>query len=141
MSNKFQALLSNSDQSFISDRFYQSHRGNFHRWLLLLLSSLLSCILPSVTLAQSAPLTNPAAIAAQEQLRQQERERVQRQQQEIRPDVRLSCGGNPNGSYSTDTPPRSSQELIRENFSKKSKEIWICMTSQNYHFTGKYWPQ
>ena len=53
----------------------------------------------------------------------------------------VSCGGNPNGSYSTDTPPRSSQELIRENFSKKSKEIWICMTSQNYHFTGKYWPQ
>ena len=53
----------------------------------------------------------------------------------------VSCGGNPNGSYSTDTPPRSSQELIRENFSKKSKEVWICMTSQNYHFTGKYWPQ
>ena len=53
----------------------------------------------------------------------------------------VSCGGNPNGSYSTDTPPRSSQELIRENFSKKSKEIWICMTSQNYYFTGKYWPQ
>ena len=55
------------------------------------MSSLLSCILPSVTLAQSASLTNPAAIAAQEQLRQQERERVQRQQQEVRPDVRLSA--------------------------------------------------
>ena len=53
----------------------------------------------------------------------------------------IACGGNPNGSYSTDTPQRSSQELIREEFSKKSKEIWICMTSKNYHFTEKYWPQ
>ena len=34
-------------------------------------------------------LTNPADIAAQEQLRQQERERIQRQQQEKQPDVRL----------------------------------------------------
>jgi len=53
----------------------------------------------------------------------------------------IACGGNPNGSYSTDTPQRSSQELIREDFSKKSKQIWICMTSKNYHFTEKYWPQ
>jgi hypothetical protein len=53
----------------------------------------------------------------------------------------VTCGGRPNGDSSTDTPQRSSQELIREDFSKKSKQIWICMTSQNYHFTGKYWPQ
>ena len=53
----------------------------------------------------------------------------------------VSCGGRPNGDYSTDTPQRSSHELIREDYSKKSKEIWICMTSKNYHFTEKYWPQ
>lgn len=45
---------------------------------------------PALTLAQTSP-TNPADIAAQEQLRQLERERVQRQQQETRPDVRLSA--------------------------------------------------
>lgn len=45
--------------------------------------------LPALTLAQSSSLTNPADIAAQEQLRQQERERALRQQQETRPDVRL----------------------------------------------------
>ena len=44
---------------------------------------------PTLTLAQTTPLSNPADIAAQEQLRQQERERILRQQQETRPDVRL----------------------------------------------------
>lgn len=90
MSIKFRAPLSNDDPSFISDRFFHSHSLNLSGWLLLLLVAILSYLLPSVTRAQSAPLTTPAAIAAQEQLRQQERERVQRQQQELRPDVRLS---------------------------------------------------
>ena len=94
MSIKFRAPLSNDDPSFISDRFFQSYSLNLPSWLLLLLVAIFSCLLPSVTRAQSALLTTPAAIAAQEQLRQQERERVQRQQQELRPDVRLSvkCG-------------------------------------------------
>ena len=89
MSIKFRAPLSNDDPSFISDRFFQSYSLNLPSWLLLLLVAILSYLLPSVTRAQT-PLTNPAAIATQEQLRQQERERVQRQQQELRPDVRLS---------------------------------------------------
>ena len=90
MSNKFHTPLLSNDPSFISDRFFKSYQYNFFRWLLLLLVGVLSCTLPNVTRAQSPPLTNPAAIAAQEQLRQQERERVQRQQQEVRPDVRLT---------------------------------------------------
>ncbi len=53
----------------------------------------------------------------------------------------VACGGRPNGDYSTDTPQRSSQELIREDSSKKTKQLWICMTSKDYYFTGKYWPQ
>jgi hypothetical protein len=53
----------------------------------------------------------------------------------------VACGGRPNGDYSTDTPQRSSQELIREDSSKKTKHLWICMTSKDYYFTGKYWPQ
>ena len=89
MSNKFHKLLSSNDPSCISDRFFQSHSLNLRSWLLLLLVGISCCVLPSVTRAQSAPLTNPAARAVQEQLRQQERERVQRQQQEVRPDVRL----------------------------------------------------
>ena len=89
MSNNFQIPLSSNDPSFISDRFIRSYRGYFYQWLLLLLVGLFSCALPSVTRAQSSPAPNPASIAAQEQLRQQERERIQRQQQEVRPDVRL----------------------------------------------------
>ena len=90
MLKKFQTPLSSNDPSFISDRFFQSHSLTLPSWLVLLLVGIFSCVLPSITRAQSAPLTNPAAIAAQEQLRQQERERVLRQQQEVRPDVRLS---------------------------------------------------
>ena len=90
MSNQFHTPLLSNDLSFISDRFFQSHSHNLPSWLLLLLVGVLSCTLPNVARAQSAPLTNPATIAAQEQLRQQERERVQRQQQEVRPDVRLT---------------------------------------------------
>ena len=90
MFNKLQTSLLSNDPSCISDRFFQPHSLTLSSWLLLLLVSIFSCVLPSVTRAQNAPLTNPAAIAAQEQLRQQERERVQRQQQEARPDVRLS---------------------------------------------------
>ena len=90
MPKKFQPTLSSSDRSCISDRFFQSNSLTLPSWLLLLLVGIFSCVLPSVPRAQNAPLTNPAAIAAQEQLRQQERERIQRQQQEVRPDVRLS---------------------------------------------------
>lgn len=90
MSNKFHTPLLSNYPSFISDRFFKSHSHNLPSWLLLLLVGIFSCVLPSIPRAQSAPLTNPAAIAEQEQLRQQERERVQRQQQEVRPDVRLS---------------------------------------------------
>ena len=89
MSNKFHTPLLSNDLSFISDRFFKSYRDNFFRWLLLLVG-IFSCALPSIPQAQSASLTNPAEISAQEQLRQQERERVQRQQLEVRPDVRLS---------------------------------------------------
>ena len=89
MSNKFQIGLLKNDLSFISDRLVLSDRTSLYRWKILFLVGVVSCLLSSFTLAQSTPLTNPAAIAAQEQLRQQERERVQRQQQELRPDVRL----------------------------------------------------
>ena len=68
MSIKFRAPLSNDDPSFISDRFFQSYSLNLPSWLLLLLVAIFSCLLPSVTRAQSALLTTPAAIAAQEQL-------------------------------------------------------------------------
>ena len=90
VSKNFQTPLSSNDPSFILDRFFRSYRGYFYQWLLLLLVGIFSCVLPSVTRAQSSQAPNPASIAAQEQLRQQERERVQRQQQEVRPDVRLS---------------------------------------------------
>ena len=90
MFKKFYLPLLSNDPSFISDGFFKSHRHNLPSWLLLLLVGIFSCTLPSIPRAQSTLLTNPAEIAAQEQLRQQERERVQRQQQEVRPDVRLS---------------------------------------------------
>jgi len=90
VSNKFQTPLSSKDAPFISDCFFQSYRDDFFRWLFLLLVGIFSYALPNVTRAQSSTLTNPAEIAAQEQLRQQERERIQRQQQEKQPDVRLS---------------------------------------------------
>lgn len=44
----------------------------------------------------------------------------------------VTCGGRPNGDYSTDTPQGSTHELISEDFSKKSKEIWACMTNKGY---------
>jgi len=91
---KFYVPLLSNDLSFISDRFFKSHSHNLPSWLLLLLVGIFSCTLPSIPRAQSTPLTNPAEIAAQEQLRQQERERVQRQQQEVRPDVRLRTSQN-----------------------------------------------
>ena len=91
MSNKFQIGLLKNDLSFISDRLVLSDRTSLYRWKILYLVGVVSCLLSSFTLAQSTPLTNPAAIVAQEQLRQQERERVQRQQQELRPDVRLTA--------------------------------------------------
>ncbi len=50
----------------------------------------------------------------------------------------VECGGRPNGGYSTDTPQRSTHEQISEEFSKKSKEIWICMTEKGYHYTTKF---
>lgn len=53
----------------------------------------------------------------------------------------VECGGRPNGDYSTDTPQGSTHELISEDFSKKSKEIWVCMTNKGYQYTAKYWPK
>jgi hypothetical protein len=52
----------------------------------------------------------------------------------------VTCGGRPNGDYSTDTPPRSTHEVIREASDKKLKELWTCMTAKNYYFTGKWRP-
>jgi len=52
----------------------------------------------------------------------------------------VTCGGRPNGDYSTDTPPRSTHEVIREASDKKLKELWTCMTAKNYYFTGKWQP-
>ena len=52
----------------------------------------------------------------------------------------VTCGGRPNGDYSTDTPPRSTHEVIREASDKKLKELWTCMTTKNYYFTGKWRP-
>lgn len=52
----------------------------------------------------------------------------------------VSCGGNPNGSYSTDIPNMSTREVIDEADDKKSKQLWVCMTNKGYHFTGKWRP-
>lgn len=52
----------------------------------------------------------------------------------------VSCGGNPNGSYSTDIPLMSTREVIDEADDKKSKQLWVCMTNKDYHFTGKWRP-
>ncbi|MDB0572598.1 ShlB/FhaC/HecB family hemolysin secretion/activation protein [Ralstonia solanacearum] len=65
-----------------------------------------ACVLPmSVALAQTAP----AGEAAQELLRQQERERLLRQQQEPKPDVRLERGG----AVETDRLPASESPCFR----------------------------
>ena len=53
----------------------------------------------------------------------------------------VNCGGNHNGSYSTEVPPKSTQEVMNETFSKKSKELWVCMTEKGYHYTSEYWPK
>jgi hypothetical protein len=53
----------------------------------------------------------------------------------------IDCGGNPNGTYSTRIPPKSTQQVINDEFSKKSKEIWACMTNKGYQYTAKYWPK
>ena len=53
----------------------------------------------------------------------------------------VNCGGNLNGSYSTEVPPKSTQEVMNEAFSKKSKELWVCMTDKGYHYTSEYWPK
>lgn len=53
----------------------------------------------------------------------------------------IDCGGNPNGTYSTRIPPKSTQQVINDEFSKKSKEIWVCMTNKGYQYTAKYWPK
>ena len=51
----------------------------------------------------------------------------------------VSCGGRPNGDYSPDKPEDSSDEAFQKAFKKKQSYLWACMTSKNYHFTGKYW--
>ncbi len=89
MSNKSQTLASICSSSFDFGRALLSHQPNSYPWCARLLACLLCLAQSAITLAQTTPLINPADIAAQEQLRQQERERVLRQQQEIRPDVRL----------------------------------------------------
>ena len=53
----------------------------------------------------------------------------------------IDCGGNQNGTYSTRIPPKSAQQVINDEFSKKSKEIWVCMTNKGYQYTAKYWPK
>jgi hypothetical protein len=30
---------------------------------------------------------------------------------------------------------------MNEAFSKKSKELWVCMTEKGYHYTSEYWPK
>ena len=52
----------------------------------------------------------------------------------------VECGGRPNGDYSTDTPPMSTHEIIKQANDKKLKELWLCMTEKGYHFTGKLRP-
>ena len=51
----------------------------------------------------------------------------------------VACGGRPNGDYSPDKPEDSSDEAFQKAFKKKQSHLWACMTSKNYHFTGKYW--
>ena len=52
----------------------------------------------------------------------------------------VSCGGRPNGDYSTEVPQKSTHEVIEEADDKKSKLLWVCMTDKGYHFTGKWRP-
>lgn len=83
MFKKFKTLASVFSSS------YNFLRSGLYTWRTQLFACLLCLVQPAFTLAQSSSLTNPADIAVQEQLRQQERERILRQQQETRPDVRL----------------------------------------------------
>ena len=90
MSTYYQSLVVSDKSSFAFNRSVLSLQLASYRWRICLLIFFLSALQSTATLAQTAP-SNSADIAAQEQLRQQERERIQRQQQEIRPDVRLSA--------------------------------------------------
>ena len=88
MSTYYQSLVVSDKSSFAFNRSVLSLQLASYRWRICLLIFFLSTLQSTATLAQTTP-TNSADIAAQEQLRQQERERIQRQQQETRPDVRL----------------------------------------------------
>lgn len=89
VSNKTKPLASHCSSAYDFCRSGFSNRSNSYTWRTQLFACLLCLAQPAFTLAQSTPLSNPADIAAQEQLRQLERERILKQQQETQLDVRL----------------------------------------------------